>query len=349
MSPQRLQNADGAKSFSDVDVIMPAFNAERTISQALQSILDQTCQPARVIVVDDGSTDATRDIVYGISRKNPGVELVRQVNAGPATARNAAIDRCRSQFVAPIDADDMWDRDYLERQMTQLAANPGVAFSYSGHRILDDQSGTTRDAHNLAIEGNAWLAMVLHNFVGNGSSMVFRRELANAAGGYREPLSHFHGGEDYFFQLSLLQRGPVTCVNRVMVTYRAHDRSLSKNNRKMLDARVAAIRASIRGGQNADLRALARVSRWARADAARVYAVQCIDGGHGLEALRYGMTALAADVPGTLSDLRQRIRNLTSRSFGTLESMPSKIDPLLLRRLEILAEKGDFTVSVKCN
>ena len=329
----------------DVDVIMPAFNAERTISQALQSVLDQTCQPARVIVVDDGSTDATSDIVYGISRENRGVELIRQDNAGPAAARNVAIDLCRSQFVAAIDADDMWDRDYLEGQMAQLAANPSCAFSYSGHRILDDQSGTTRDAHNLAIKGNAWLAMLLHNFVGNGSSMVFGRDHAKAVGGYRQPLSEFFGGEDYLFQLSLLERGPVTCVNRVLVTYRAHDRSLSMNHHKMFDARVAAIRASIDCKRNAYLRPLAQVSRWARADAARVCAVQCIDGGQSLGALKYGMMALAADFPGTLSDIRQRFRNLSDRRLGTHKTMPSKIDPLLLRRLEILAENGDFTVS----
>ena len=345
MSPVRLRKADRTRSTGDVDVIMPAFNAERTISKALQSVLDQTCQPARVIVVDDGSTDMTGAIVCDIARENPGVKLIRQDNAGPAAARNTAIDLCRSQFIAPIDADDMWDSDYLERQLAQLAINPSCAFSYSGHRILDDQSGTTKAANNLAIEGNAWLAMVLHNFVGNGSSMVFRRDLAEAVGGYKEPLSPFRGGEDYLFQLSLLRIGLVTCVQRVVVTYRAHDRSLSKNNRKMRDARVAAIRQSMLDGRHVDLRAFARVSRWARADAARVYAVQSIIEGHGLEALRFGMKALATDLPGTLSDFLQRIRNAINRRSGNLNTVASKIDPLLVRRLEILAEQGDFTVS----
>lgn len=135
---------------------MPAYNAERWLGDALASVFAQTYAPIETIVVDDGSTDGTPDVIAGHGERVVGL---RQANAGPATALNRAILASRGEFLAFLDADDLWPPRKLELQMTRLAAAPDLAACYGlvqnfwtddvkieaealrGHRILDPIPG----------------------------------------------------------------------------------------------------------------------------------------------------------------------------------------------------------------
>jgi glycosyltransferase involved in cell wall biosynthesis len=105
-------------------VVIPAFNAEATIVDALQSVLAQTIPAAQIIVVDDGSTDRTAELVA----RQPGpIRLIRQANAGPGAASNRGLLASDSEYIAMLDADDLWLPDKAERQLALLHARPDLA------------------------------------------------------------------------------------------------------------------------------------------------------------------------------------------------------------------------------
>src|SRR4051794_35435915 len=105
------------QSTLDVSVVMPAYNAEATIGQTISSVLAQTFRNFELIVVSDGSTDRTAQIVQELSANDPRVTLVIQKNRGVAAARNYGISLARTELIAPLDADDIWHGSYLEKQM----------------------------------------------------------------------------------------------------------------------------------------------------------------------------------------------------------------------------------------
>jgi glycosyltransferase involved in cell wall biosynthesis len=106
--------------------VIPVWNGERYLGEALESVLGQSYGPVEVIVADDGSTDGTRDVV---SRYRPRVRYLHQANAGHAAARNLGLAAARGAFVAFLDADDLWHAEKLERQMGRFAQRPELGIS----------------------------------------------------------------------------------------------------------------------------------------------------------------------------------------------------------------------------
>ena len=104
-----------------ISCIVPVFNGERYLAEALQSILAQTYRPLEIIVADDGSTDGTADVVAGYGDQ---VHYLWQPNSGPATARNLGLATAQGEFVAFLDADDLWHPEKLMRQMARIEARP---------------------------------------------------------------------------------------------------------------------------------------------------------------------------------------------------------------------------------
>ncbi len=106
-----------------VSVIIPAYNCSRFIGEAIRSVLDQDCRPAEVIVVDDGSTDDTAEVARSFG---PPVQVLSQAHSGIGAARNRAIAACHCEYLAAIDADDVWVRGKLARQVAVLASDASV-------------------------------------------------------------------------------------------------------------------------------------------------------------------------------------------------------------------------------
>jgi glycosyltransferase involved in cell wall biosynthesis len=119
-----------------VSALIPAYNAARTVRASVDSVLTQTVEDLEVIVVDDGSSDKTADVVDAITDSR--VRLVRQPNGGAAAARNTALSLARGRWVALLDADDLWLPKKLERQLAVLDANPNTTAVQSGVYYVDD-------------------------------------------------------------------------------------------------------------------------------------------------------------------------------------------------------------------
>src|SRR5689334_6839377 len=117
---------------SVVGVVIPAYNAAATLDETLCSVRAQTYLTLEIIVVDDGSRDATPEIALRHAAGDRRVRLIRQANAGVAAARNRGIEETRADLVAPIDADDLWAPTKIARQMEVLRrASPETALVYT--------------------------------------------------------------------------------------------------------------------------------------------------------------------------------------------------------------------------
>lgn len=106
-----------------ISVIIPVYNCEKYLSQAIESVIAQTYQPLEIIVIDDGSTDASAEIVKGFGS---AVQYCSQVNSGTAAARNRGIELAKGDFFAFLDADDLWVEDKLTLQMAAFINNPNL-------------------------------------------------------------------------------------------------------------------------------------------------------------------------------------------------------------------------------
>jgi glycosyltransferase involved in cell wall biosynthesis len=216
--------ADAAKTPGQgptISVVMPAHNEKPYIGEALDAVLGQTRPPLEVIVVDDGSTDGTTDVV---ARYGDSVRLIEQENRGCPGAFDTGFRQARGDFVALSPADDVWEPRKLEWQQDTLAENPkidvvfGAAEKFglaSGEHARPDRSGT--------LDG-IWFAreMYRRNLIPDPSAVV-RRSLYLDLGGY-EPLV----GEDYEFWMRALAADAVFHFDpRPVVRLREHGGNLS--------------------------------------------------------------------------------------------------------------------------
>ncbi|MEQ8859649.1 MAG: glycosyltransferase [Pseudomonadales bacterium] len=133
-----------------VSCIVPVYNGARFIDEALQSIVNQTCPVAEVIVVDDGSTDATAEVVHAWRDQ---VTYVRKDNGGPASARNLGIHLSASPFLAFLDADDLWHPEKLERQMRCFVERPDLELCLTYKRTFWVE-GMREEGERLRREGH---------------------------------------------------------------------------------------------------------------------------------------------------------------------------------------------------
>jgi glycosyltransferase involved in cell wall biosynthesis len=219
-------------------VVIPAFNAARTIDSSIRSVLGQTRQDLEVIVVDDGSTDGTVENVRRFEN-DQRIRVLRQSNRGPAAARNAGIAAARGQYVSMLDADDLWLPEYLDVMATTLEANPDAPFAYTDAWVLDDESGRVRRTSAMAyqrpprtaLDGRTFfLRLLLHNFV--YTSTTLRGSVFDEVGVYDETLST---GEDWDLWLRIAHRGtPPVRAPGLLAIHRNHPSSLATDTRTMM-------------------------------------------------------------------------------------------------------------------
>lgn len=219
-----------------VSVIVPAFNAAAFVAEALDSALAQTYRKLEVVVVDDGSTDNTAEIVEAVSFRDSRVRLLRQKNRGVSAARNLAVSQSRGTLLAPLDADDLWHPEKIAKQVAAMqAGGPRVGMVYAWSSLIDESGRVLlRDGHVALHEGNVFPFLVSYNFIGNGSSPLLRRDYVLDVGGYDTTL-RARGGEceDLMLYLGIAERYDVLLVPALLVGYRVSSTNLSSNVDRM--------------------------------------------------------------------------------------------------------------------
>ena len=219
-----------------VSVIIPAFNAQDSIAATLESVLCQTWSRFEAIVVDDGSTDRTAEIVEQIARKDNRVRIYHQKNGGVADARNRGIRESAGNWIAPLDADDIWTPEYLESEIRKAQqASDRVAVIYSWSTRIDLEGLTLPGVSASAVRGKVLSTLLCHNFLGNGSCTLIRRSALESVGGYHQ---RFSPTEDWDLYLRLAEHYEFVPVQRFLVKYRQGPQSASSNQEAMADGQA---------------------------------------------------------------------------------------------------------------
>jgi len=203
---------------SRVSVIIPVYNCERYIADAIRSVQAQTHPPFEIIVVDDGSTDKTGAVVRACGT----VKYLRQENRGEPAARNLGIEHAAGDLIAFLDGDDLWTPDKLAVQVPYLEEHPGYAMVYGDMTTFDDR-GTIDESvkqrfHITFPEGNIFLPLFKETLFGSGS-VVVRKECFHKVGPFDESLLV---GSDYEMWLRIARNFAVGYVDRPVLMYRQH-------------------------------------------------------------------------------------------------------------------------------
>lgn len=221
-----------------VSVIIPAYNAAGVVHRAVDSVLAQGFQDFELLVVDDGSTDATRK---ALAEYGDQLRLLAQANAGPAAARNQGLQHARGQYVAFLDADDYWKAEKLQRQVELLDARPDIGFCSTATEVVDSAG---RPAGNWPCRPEAGPLpdiLFLHGTVisGSTSGVLARRNLIDEIGGFDPSLRGF---EDPDLWIRLTARTGYACIPEPLtVVVRMHN-SVSGNLVNMRRATLASFR-----------------------------------------------------------------------------------------------------------
>jgi len=203
-------------STGKVSIVVPCFNQERFIGETLRSVAAQRYKDWECIVVDDGSTDRSADIIASFVRRDARFRYLYQANSGVAASRNAGFAQASGSHFLPLDGDDLIHPDFLQATMDCFARHPGATLVHCRTRRFGAKNGVWR------LPDYSYDRLLFQNMLVNSS--VFRRDAFERAGGYAQEM--VHGFEDWEFYVRLLDpQAEVRHVKRPLFLYRVKDAS----------------------------------------------------------------------------------------------------------------------------
>lgn len=171
-------------SQTTISVIIPLYNKEREIAGTLRSVLAQTRQPDEIVIVDDGSTDRSAEIVRSIA--SPLVRLVPQPNAGECAARNRAIAEARGEYIALLDADDEWEPGFLAEIESMIGAFPGCGLYCTGFSVVSHDGVFPAPGLDRRGVVDNFFRDSAHRYIANASVSCIPRAVFDDVGGFPE-------------------------------------------------------------------------------------------------------------------------------------------------------------------
>jgi glycosyltransferase involved in cell wall biosynthesis len=237
-----------------ISVIVPTYNSGEFIVEAVESVLAQTLDATEIIVVDDGSTDHTRSLIESIGDSR--IRYVYQENAGVSVARNRGLSLATGEFIAFLDADDLWRPTMLAKQAALLNHDPGLGFAFTNFVRFVHPEGTVLPDHftfypelftlpvrdgpmpgTFVIQGDAFRALIgFHDPPGFTQVIMFRR---GVLGGLAfDPALRLN--EDLSFVMRVSMRGKVAFNTEVLADVRRHGKNATITHEKLAESKLAA-------------------------------------------------------------------------------------------------------------
>lgn len=205
-----------------ISVIVPAYNAERTILETIASVQQQTFSDFELIVINDGSTDRTLELLNTI--KDPRLKIFSYPNGGVPVARNRGISHATGDFIAFLDADDLWTPDKLELQLAALQQHPDAGVVYSWAYYMDEKGESVQADNPIFFEGNVYPQLLVRDFIVSGSNCLIRRQAVESVGEFDPSLS---SAEDWDYWIRLARHWPFVVVPKLQLFYRYSSGSVS--------------------------------------------------------------------------------------------------------------------------
>jgi glycosyltransferase involved in cell wall biosynthesis len=202
-----------------VSVIIPAYNSEKYIAEAIESVFAQTYPGYEVIVVDDGSTDGTLQL---LKRYDSRIKVLTKVNGGPASARNLAINNSCGEYIAFLDSDDLWVEEKLDEQVAFLNKHPEVGLVFGEILIFEERGGK-----HIILSKNGWTGdptfrqLLFGNYIPN-STVVIRRRCVDKVGLLNES-AELIAVEDHEYWMRIARTFPMAGIPNPLAYYRIRE------------------------------------------------------------------------------------------------------------------------------
>jgi glycosyltransferase involved in cell wall biosynthesis len=213
-----------------ISVVIPAYNAERYLTDALKSVSAQTYRSIEIVVVDDGSRDSTAGLIEAYAREESRLTVLRQSNEGVSAALNAGIAQARGEFIARMDADDLMLPDRLIRQLACLQENPSLGFCASAITFID-ALGRERGGYVPPVQSIDDLTFLIsrgRSFSFTHPTVMYRRTALEAVKPYN---AQYEPCEDLDLWLRMIEAGyPGIALPAKLLRYRLHGNSISGQN-----------------------------------------------------------------------------------------------------------------------
>ncbi len=233
-----------------VSVLMSVYNGAAYLGRTLESLLGQTLGEIEIVVMDDGSTDGTRDLLQGFAAVDPRVRPARNSrNLGQPASLNRGLELLRGELIARNDADDLALPERLARQAAFLDARPEVVMVGCQASLIDDQERPLGAAAPYPLSDAGIRALMLASIAFCGPAIMFRRGLVQEGGLRFDPATAY--AEDYDFCSRAMAHGRLANLPQTLLAYRVHQASISQKNTERQEDLAEAI--AWRNIQNAGL------------------------------------------------------------------------------------------------
>ena len=233
-----------------ISIVIPMYNVEKYIAESVNSVLDQSFHHFELILVDDGCTDGTLDVLKQYD--DVRIRIISQRNRGLSGARNTGIEASRGIYIALLDADDYWSKDKLAKHIMHLNHNPNVGVSYCPSLFVDEDSQLLGVGQFPKLEQITKQYIFCRNPVGNGSAAVIRRSLLDEIGYYGVGQDKYR---KMYFNENLRQSEDIELWTRIAIStnwlfegieqpltyYRVNEGGLSANLTKQFDCWLQAV------------------------------------------------------------------------------------------------------------
>lgn len=215
-----------------ISVIIPVYNAEKYLSDAIESVIEQTYDDWEIVAVNDGSTDSSPVILKTYEKRYPTkIRVIHQSNSGLSAARNVAIAASRGEYVAFLDADDLWLPEKIDEQIRVLSTNTDVGLVYSD--VYDLKKGKLKKRRRVIgrgmFRGNVLEPLFYHNFIPILSAMV-RKSVLEDCGFFDMNL---YGTQDYDLWMRIAEKYQIDFIDHQLAIYRIHEQNMCANVEKM--------------------------------------------------------------------------------------------------------------------
>lgn len=218
-----------------VSVILPVYNGKKFLSEAIESVIAQTYSDWEIIAVNDGSTDASLEILRKYEQQLPSkINVINQENYGISIARNRAIASAKGEYIAFLDCDDLWLPNKLKKQVDFLDSNSEIGLLYSDCYVLDSNSNMKEDIYSLRTKprkGNIFHILLYNNFIPT-STVIVRRGVLKEIGLFNP---RYKISQDYDLWLRIAETYPVDFLNEPLAKYRFRHEGISRNVELMVN------------------------------------------------------------------------------------------------------------------
>lgn len=213
-----------------VSIIMPAYNSDRYIAQAINSVIKQTYANWELIIIDDCSSDNTKQIISKFSHLDNRIKpTFNSTNSGkPSIAKNLAFDSIKGEYIAFLDSDDMWDKSKLSKQVSYMQNNLECKLCYTGGYFIDEYDNIFKSFLPKYHNGYNLKNMLRRYEINNQSVMILRDVLQK----FNE---HITIGEDYNLFMRIVADCKSCSIKEKLISYRIHKKSITKSKKQVSD------------------------------------------------------------------------------------------------------------------